>query len=126
MTGWLVMIYVVINLLCFSLIFFLGKHAGDAMVGFQSIILVGEYILVLFNYRKKYISKYFIIFSVCSCVSQILIYAFLERMKIFNINSGPLSGGEFALLFYYAILIIFNILLWITNIVKFIICKFSR
>ena len=120
------MIYVVINLLCFSLIFFLGKDAGDAMVGFQSIILVGEYILVLFNYRKKYISKYFIIFSACSCVSQILIYDFLERMKIFNINSGPLSGGEFALLFYYAILIFFNILLWITNIVKFIICKFSR
>lgn len=120
------LIYIFMDFICFSLIFLLGKHYPDGMVGFQSLILFSKYIVVLINYRKRYISKYFIIYSVCSCASQILLYNFLAITKIYNINNGPLSGGEFGLLFYYAILIIFNILVWITNIGKFIIYRLKK
>lgn len=115
------MLILIINSICFSLIFFLGQNYPDGMVLLQCTVLLIGLSVLLFRRGKKYISRQEILCSACLLILQPVIVALLEETKTWRADNHPLSGGGFGVLFYFGALILFNVLLLLTNIIKCII-----
>lgn len=112
------MLILITNSICFSLIFFLGQNYPDGMVLLQCTVLLIGLGILLFRRGKKYISRKEILCSVCLLILQPAIIVLLEETKTWRVDNHPLSGGGFGMLFYFTALILFNVLLLLTNIIK--------
>ena len=110
----------VINIITFLILIWTVNDYADFTVITTLIILIISLIYLSVVYHKKYIDKKIVISQFLCIIVQIILLNILEKSGIFVISNGAfgLGGGPFGTLIYFALEILFLIILLIINCIK--------